>query len=230
MSKLLTEPVRITAWSYSRYNDYQQCPFKAKCKIILKLKEPGSVAMDRGSDIHKKIEAYLTGAVKRVPPEAKSLEKEYKAIKAKAPEVERELAFNSKWEPCSWFDRSAWCRVKMDAVILPTVGSDGVVTVIDHKTGNLKESGEYDSQLSLYGLAGLISYPTADTVISKLLFVDHGREVFSDPIPRKELKKLQKKWEIMVKTMLSDTKFRPIPGNYCRWCHFRKANGGPCEY
>lgn len=229
MSKLLTEPVRITAWSYSRYNDYQQCPFKAKCKIILRLKEPGSVAMDRGSGIHKKIENYLTGAAKRIPPEAKSLEKEYKAIKAKSPEVERELAFNSKWEPCSWFDRSAWCRVKMDAVVLPTV-ENPIVRLIDHKTGKLQEFGKYDEQLELYALAGLLTYQIAEKAKPSLLFVDAGKEVPSEEYSRKDVPKLKKKWELRIKPMLSDAKFKPVPGHYCNWCHFRKANGGPCVY
>ena len=36
---------KITAWSFSRYNLYQQCPGKAKLMYIDKLKEPTSDAM-----------------------------------------------------------------------------------------------------------------------------------------------------------------------------------------
>ena len=30
--------------------------------------------------------------------------------------------------------------------------------------------------------------------------------------------------------LLTDTLFAPRPGPYCRWCHFRKENGGPCTF
>ena len=33
-------PDQIKQWSYSRYSTYAQCPFRLKCKAILKLKEP----------------------------------------------------------------------------------------------------------------------------------------------------------------------------------------------
>ena len=43
----------VTAWSYSRYADYTQCPLKFKLKHIQRLPTKGSPAMDRGSAIHK---------------------------------------------------------------------------------------------------------------------------------------------------------------------------------
>lgn len=220
---------KITAWSFSRYNTYRKCPFQAKCKYVLKLKEPGSAATDNGTARHKDLEDYLKGTTKRLPAEAKSLEKEYKVLKARKPEVELEVAFTSKWERTDWFNwQNAWCRVKIDAIVPPVV-ENPVVDIKDHKTGKLKDNGEYGEQLELYSLTGLLIYPVAETAIASLLFIDHGKEILGEVHKRSEIPKLKKMWELRVEPMLSDTKFKPTPGFQCKWCHFRKSNDGPCS-
>ena len=64
----LTEK-KIKAWSFSRYDTYKQCPFKAKLRYIDKLKEPKSEAMERGSDIHKLCEDYISLPGRRLVPD-----------------------------------------------------------------------------------------------------------------------------------------------------------------
>jgi len=220
---------KILAWSYSRWDTYRKCPFLAKCKFVLKLKEPGSEAMDRGTGIHKKLETYLAGRARGFPREAVLLKETYVELKKAKPRTELEITFNSKWELTQWMGRDAWCRIKVDALVLPKV-ENPVVKVVDHKTGKLKEYGEYDEQLELYGLAGLLSFPIAEKAEAKLLFVDAGKEVPCEPFLRKDVEKLKKKWELRVTPMLKDEKFKPTPGHACKWCHFRKDNGGPCKF
>lgn len=221
----------ITSWSYSRWKCYEDCPRKAKYLFVDKMKEPSAPALERGTAIHAKIEKYLlTGG--RVPQEAKQLEAEYKVLRKQKPLVELEIAYNREWSPVDWFSRDAWCRIKVDALVPPiTDDNDPIVRVIDNKTGKIKEHGEYDEQLELYGLAGLLNYATANRSTGELWFVDHGKIVLAqEEFKRADLKKLQKKWEIRTKRMLSDKLFKPKPGNACRWCHFRKGNSGPCEF
>ena len=115
----------------------------------------------------------------------------------------------------------------------PVIDDDEpTVEVSDFKTGKLKDGySEYSVQLELYGLAGLLSYPTAKRATSKLIFIDHGVVVPSqDEFVQKDVKKLKKKWEIMVRPMLNDTQFKEKPGQACRWCHFSKAKGGQCKF
>lgn len=220
----------ITAWSFSRWGTYVECPRRAKYKFVDKLQEPSSPALENGTKVHAAIEAYLRGG--RAPKELGQLKKEYAELRKLKPLVEQEYAYRADWTPCDWFARDAWCRVKVDALVPPvTDAKDPTVRLIDHKTGKLKELGEYDEQLELYGLAGLIQFPTAALSTGELWFVDHGRIVEArQTFGRADEKKLKKKWEKAVKPMLSDTVFRPKPGNACRWCHFRKANNGPCEF
>ena len=224
---------KITSWSFSRLNVYQSCPKQAYFKFIRKLKEPGSAAMDRGSEYHKLCENYLLKGG-RIPKELKLISDTLKDLRKRGAIPEADFTFKADWSRTRWDDwTGAWCRVKADVVIPPLVDNDnGVIEVHDFKTGRLKEGySEYSVQLELYGLAGLLAYPTAEKAETSLIFIDHGKLVPSeDEFKRKDLKKLQKKWELRVRPMLNDTQFKPKPGDACRWCHFSKAKGGECQF
>ncbi len=56
---------KITAWSFSRYGDYQKCPLMAKFKAIDKIKEPSNKYLKRGTAIHKEAELYQTRKIER---------------------------------------------------------------------------------------------------------------------------------------------------------------------
>lgn len=217
-------PQQITAWSYSRYRDYEQCPQRAKYKHIDKMKEPGSPAMDRGTEIHKLAEEFAMGRLKNLPVELLKFKAKFLNLKKSKPVCEQEWAFDKGWRRCDWFAKEAWLRVKMDAAY--TLKEE--VLIIDHKTGKYRP-GEYAEQLELYGLAALLVYPEATVASCRLWFLDTGDEacaVFS----RKELPDLKKKWLKRTKPMLSDKRFAPKPGNHCRWCPFSKSKGGPCKF
>lgn len=237
---------RITAWSYSRYSKYTECPAAAKYKFIDKREEPGSAAMDRGDAIHKLAEAYVSGKLpkhsdsmipfdkqfkalekskfKKLPAELEKFTGEFAELKASKPLVEEMWCFKSDWAETVWNDwNGIWCRIKTDAVC-----TDGdTAYVIDHKTG--KNRGGYTEQMSLYGLGAFLKFPHIKKVVAQLWFLDSG-DVVPAEFEAKDLKPLQKDWEKKVKPMLNDTMFAPRPGNACRFCHFKKANGGPCKF
>ena len=230
---------RITAWSYSRYNDYKQCPLKAKFKHVDKLKEPGSPAMDRGSAIHKLAENFLKGLVRALPAELKTFGAFFRALKKLNPAVEQDWAFTANWVQCGWFDVVAWCRVKVDATAYDTVTKR--VRVVDHKTGRFNP--DHPDQLSLYAVAAFEVFPDADAADCELWYLDHPLCVggpLENPVrktfQRAEAQALKKDWEKRVKPMLADTRFAPRPNDRCRWCWFRKDNGqypggvGPCKF
>lgn len=217
--------MRIEAWSSSRYNDWVKCPRFAFYKHVMKMKEPGNAAMDRGSAIHKTLEKYINGDDPKAKPPVelhKNLVPDYMAMRDEGYICESELAFNNKWHITSWFGQAAWCRIKVDAI------SEDCSVIIDHKTGQQRDG--YDAQLELYALgADLISEVKHDKITTALLFVDHGTKEVK-VYPRDELDKLAVKWEKRVKPMLEDVAFVPCPGNACRWCFYRKSNNGPCEF
>lgn len=228
---------KITSWSFSRYAQYKACPAAAKFKFLDKLKEPQSEAMARGERIHKLAEDYAKGKIPKLPAELKLFKDEFKRLKAeKSKFIEESWTFKSDWSQTSWDDWSgAWLRVKMDAAYLNV--EHNALVVVDNKTGRFSDykKSEYEEQLQLYGLAGLKQFPTVDLVSPRLWYLDHGivhpnPEEYEIEYKRSDEAYLDKLWRAKVKPMLSDTTFKPTPGDACRFCHFKKEAGGPCVY
>lgn len=225
-------PQKITAWSYSRLRDYRKCPFYAKCKHVDRMKEPGNQAMDRGSAIHTLAENFVkkTAARQKCPPELAAFEEEFRTLQKRPTVVEENWAFTSQWTETGWFDKDAWCRVKVD-LCFQRLDVNHLV-IVDHKTGKVGTRDDYDEQAKLYATAGLIKYPTVEAVDPRLWYLDHGIEMPEDEVlfTRDQLPSLIKYWEKATKAMLTDTRFAPRPNDGCRWCHFSKAKGGPCKF
>lgn len=227
----------ITAWSFSRYNTYAQCPLRARLLYIDKRKEPGSPAMERGNDIHKLAEGYIKGQLPRLPKELALFRTSFTALRAAfrkgAVAVEETWAFRRDWTRTTWDDwNGCWLRVKLDAAHV--VGDE--VMVIDFKTGKFSPQynlDQYLEQLDLYALASLLVHPDK-TVTPWLHFLDQDVVYPATDQPRvytpKDLPRLKREWEKKIKPMLNDRKFAPRPSNMCRFCSFRKDNGGPCQY
>jgi len=216
---------KLEQWSYSRYALYKQCPAKAKYKHIDKLPDPGSPAMERGTEIHALAERYAKGDLKKLPAELAKFKAEFLALKKLNPLCEQEWAFTKEWKPTGWFDKECWVRVKTDAAYEL---ESGEAHVIDHKTGKVR-TGEYAEQMELYALAGLLMFPKARQVWTRLWYLDHGEEETA-LFMRKDLPMLIRKWNARTKPMLSDERFAPRPGYYCGWCPYSKEKGGPCKF
>ena len=216
-------PKMITAWSYSRWRDYNECPQKAKYKYLDRLPDPGGPALVRGSQIHDECEQYLLGNGE-ITENMEAFEEDFEALKkAKAvPELER--AFTSKWEPTGWVARDTWCRVKLDA---QEVISKTKSRVIDFKTGRLRQIDE--KQVELYAASEFLERPEVKTVQVELWYLDE-EQIKEQSYPRTKLKGILSKWSKQVAPMLKDTTFKPTPnGTSCRFCPFHQKKGGPCE-
>lgn len=183
--------------------------------------------MERGNAIHKLAEGFVNGVVKKMPAELKLFGAEIKDLKNKKASAEQSIAFDNNWSPCAWNDWDrAWLRIKVDAIVV-----DGsIATVIDYKTGKVRDGNEL--QLSLYDLGALLMYPTVKVVSSQLWYLDHGevRPIVPRQATQKDVPILKKDWLGRTKAMLADTRFAPRAGDYCSYCAFSKTKGGPCQY
>ena len=234
----------ITAWSYSRYNMWKQCPLKLKLSAIDRIKEPGNEAMQRGDTIHKAAEAYIKGTVAKLIPELKLFKKEFDVLRKQYKKsingmvVEDSWSFTKDWTETSWNDWvGCWVRIKLDCA--HHLDEDTMV-VTDWKTGKFRQemNEDYLEQLELYALAALVLHPHLMRVIPRLAYTDlgffypeTGKEKVYTPADIPRLKKL---WDKRVKPMMNDKIFAPKPNNFCGWCHYRKSNtangGGQCKY
>lgn len=232
----------VTSWSFSRYSDYRQCPAKFKYKVVDRLPEPSNPAMERGTKIHKLAEDYIKGVLKRLPIELDRFKSTFVLLrglykkKIRTMDVESTWAFTKTWVKTQWDDwTGCYLRIKMDCAV-ENIEDASQLIVYDWKTGKFRseQTTAYMEQLSLYALGAFHTYPHIKTVVPQLAYLDHGLlhpSVDATVVyKRKELPVLTKDWERRVKPLFNDTVFAPTPSDLCRWCHYRRANGGPCQY
>jgi PD-(D/E)XK nuclease superfamily len=227
----MTTPV-LTAWSYSRYADYERCPLFFKLKYLDKtLVDEGSAAMQRGSVIHKEAEDYTNGKLKKLPDNLKNFKAEFAQLRTMNPLVEQTWGFRKDWSwngRDSWFGDEVWLRVKMDVHV---VYDDNTGEVIDHKTG--RKYGTNEEQVELFGAVAFMRTPTLTSVKIRLWYLDiadptQNEEEFD--MSAKEAIAVRKKWDKKVIPMFNDRRFAPKPNDKCRYCPASKAKGGVCVY
>lgn len=231
----MTKPNKIEAVSYSRYTDHKKCPALAKFKHVDKRKEPEGKASAHGQEVHALAQKVAEGKIKTMPKDFKAFADRFKVLQRNNVLCEQEWAFDKNWKKVDWFAKDVFLRVKMDAHYLQaeiravgrTKVNEDVVVVIDFKSGRIYD--DHEEQRSLYALGAMLVYPTATRIITKHWYIDQGGEHITE-FPATDLEKLKKDWLKKFKPMLNDTRFAPRPGNYCRFCFFRKTNGGPCQF
>lgn len=217
----------VTAWSYSRYADYQQCPLMFKLKHIDRIKPPGSAAMDRGTAVHKEGEEFLKNKRRRKPPESyKHFADRMLELQQLNPVVELQEGFTKEWTPTGWFDKNTWLRIVCDVRV---EYDDDTADIIDFKTGRIYETNEH--QMELFSTAPFMKLPTLQKVTTRLWYLDvpKDNEIIRE-YTRKDYEAIRKDWTKRVRPMFEDKRFAPRQNPKCRWCHFRKDNGGPCKY
>lgn len=225
---------KITAWSWSRLSQYENCPAQCAYKNVDKVKEEQSPAMARGDRIHKEGEAWAKGGMASLPDSyAKfgTLMHQLKEIEATGVPllVEQMWGYTKDWRTTGWFGPATWLRIKADVAI---VYPDGDSDVIDYKTGREYEIN-YD-QLELTALGVMRRYPQVERVNTRLWYLDSGVERPSNPKQGVYLTEnsgeMMQKWEDRVGPMFADRTFAPKPGEHCHRCSFAKSKGGPCRF
>lgn len=237
---------KMDAWPYSRFKDWVQCPFKAYLKHVLRIKEPGSPAMDRGNHAHKTAEDLLLGKItweeaqaqaaesgdkKRFGPKAmpisfKPFEKDFAVAAKSEPVVEEQWGFAQTWAETGWFGPTTWLRVKLD---LCYIMKKATMKVVDHKTG--KKYADHAEQADLYALATFIKFPGITSIVVEYWYLDLGEKTTAT-FKRSEMPALIARWEGKVSPMMNDTIYPCRPGPYCRWCFHSKytaGGSGKCE-
>jgi len=165
----------------------------------------------------------ITKNIEKLGPELQGLwEKGYIAEEA--------WALTPDWTEIDFFDKKAWCRMKIDAY-----GSEKKreMTLVDFKTGKMR--GGYLAQLELYAVAAFSLFDDIDKIHAELWYLDHGK-IVDERVDKnsvfhvKDYDRLRKRWERRIKPMMSDEKFRPTQNQFCNWCSFKKSKGGPCQF
>lgn len=220
----------ITQWSYSRLKTWEECPLKARLKFIQKLPEADSIHAARGTELHARAAAFIER--KEEIPSLSPLSGVKHILEsfripdgAAVVRTELQQGFDRQWNATTWFGPQVYGRVIYDLHLKQ--GPE--VKVRDHKTGKIREE-EHNEQLDLYNTAALATDETVEVSEAAIIYIDHNKE--SKPIKmfRSQLKERKEYWDERAGKMLADDIFAPRPNANCKWCHYRKTNGGPCQF
>lgn len=218
----------ITAWSYSRYSLWAQCPAKYDYQNNKKLPQPQSPQMARGDMMHKATAKFLLGTAPGLPTEVMQHQRvvniiqEIKAFPDKV--VEQQWGFTNQWKETGWFGNATWFRQVLDVGLLY---EDLTAECVDWKSG--KEYGDNSEQMELQALSVMHKYSACKDVTTRLVYFDSGSEIF-DEYKGADKAKLTAKWEAKVQPMFADTTFIARPNDKCKFCHYRRSNNGPCKF
>lgn len=225
---------QFKAWSFSRKGDYDKCAMMACLKHLHKIPsfrpdppKGKESPLDRGSRIHGLADVFITASrAKKLPDELELFAEEFAHLRKirKRVNVEIQFAVDAAWQECDWFSRTAWCRGKIDA----EYENGDTLVLIDYKTGRFKHELE---QLELYAAVRSVMAPAhIKKFRCEFWFLDEGR-INGATYTRAQAKKFQARFTKETRKMLADTTFKATPSdNACRWCDYRKKDGGPCKY
>jgi CRISPR/Cas system-associated exonuclease Cas4 (RecB family) len=210
------------SFSNSSIKLYEQCPYKYKLQRIDGLQEPTGSAAERGKTIHAELESALIGLpiYSEITEYWESFINELKAMGAK-PEVE--LGFTHDWEPCGFSQGEVWLRGVLDVLSL----NNTTAYVADWKTGKERD---YEDQVKLYAVMVMAAYPEIEEVKIEILYVDLKKKVSYGTIKRIDFESLRDWITSRILKIQADDIYAPKPSFNCKWCHFRKDNGGPCRW
>ena len=217
--------------------EFEKCKYLAWLKYVAQTPEPerplpeGKTehANDRGTRIHEAAEMYVRGGVELIP-ELKKLKPEFEELRRLYQkglvQMEGEWAVNLEWEPVAWSSADAWCRMKLDVLVINEDGTHA--RVIDHKTGKRQGNEiKHTEQGQLYQLSTFLRFPEIETIDVEFWYTDLG------DIDRKKYSRIQgvqyfNKYNDRLLAISNCVEFPPNPNAFsCRWCPY---NGNACEF
>lgn len=235
----------FTAYSYTRWKDWDGCPAFAAYKHLDKY-DPGpkSPAMERGAMIADLEEKYVKGQTAKLPPELDLFRAEFKALRAAWPKeggktlfLEESWCFRADWSTTVWNDWDG-VRVRVKTDVAWASKDFSSVAIWDNKTGKMRpqQVADYLLQLDLYEAGAVSRFPTAEEVTTRLVFTDLGVG-YPEEGPRVSTRAqaLEKRaeWDERAAPMLADRAYKPKPGSKCSdfgGCPYSKSKSGPCPY
>lgn len=212
-------------WSLSSLGTFEKCQLKYKFQNIDKLPSPRGTAANRGVDVHKHIEDFISGKTQALPTEINYWTQTLTQLREQGATPEVRISLTREWSPTEWDAANVWVRGILDLRV--TSESEG--QVYDWKTGKIYP--DHDDQKSLYSAMLLSSDPELQRVRATHVYIDLNQrreKVFA----RDDLPDLRKHWEVRASFLerTAPEDMIPSPGYHCRYCAFSKSKGGPCRF
>jgi len=210
-------------WSYSRYGTWKKCPALLRFQNEALERPPIPPAAQRGLDLHKAAELFILGETDELPDLLEYYRGFLVLLRTHEAVPELKLAVDSEWNALDFEDPNRWWRGVLDCVL----EGKSNITIFDWKTG--QEYDDHRDQREIYAAAYHGSNINDVPIKVMHVYFDKKLNTITEFRPD-DIPEIRKRWENNVDMMFSDTRMAPNPGWHCRSCHFRRENGGPCQF
>lgn len=211
------------AYSYSAISTYKKCPAKYNFAYNRRLpRGPAGPAAQRGLRLHQSVENLLLGKTDTLDSEIEHYEDFFKSLRDIGAEPETKWGVTDDWQQCGFDDEAARLRGIVD-IRLPL---DGSVALYELKTGKVYE--EHMQQMNMYATVELAKGDTKEVqVIATYLDQNTTKDITYTASMLNEYKAM---WNRTMDMIDAEHNWMANPQFSCKWCDYRKDNGGPCPF
>jgi hypothetical protein len=165
-------PDKLPIGTYSFYNAFSNCPFKAYNIYVAKtVPYVESPEMAWGNKVHSAMENRIKYGTP-LPDEMAAAEETAQGFEDYAKhltvKVEYQLAMRLDGEACDYWDPKAWFRGKLDCVTM----SPTFAWLVDWKTGNVREDA---FELETNALLLKVNHPQLETIRGEYFWMKTGQ-------------------------------------------------------
>lgn len=239
-------------WSFSQWENYNECPARWKFQSVLKLpRSPSGPAAARGTSMHERVSGYIEKQsgfdlkwLKFGDPDERFGDKSPAVIHDKYIPIidayrdhpngdkyaEKQLCMDTNWSITAPKSALHAFTGVLDAVRYSKYNADemGVLRIAEWKSGKPKES--HAEQRSIYALIGLRNWLAATVQVTTYYL-----ESATEPPGKLKVEAIEtgayvQKWDQRRNRMQGDKVCAPRPGYYCNWCDYATKKGGPCKF
>jgi hypothetical protein len=232
--------MKLNNVSASKYNCYQECPYRFQLQYVYKLMQPESDAFFIGKKYHQSVEEFHKGIHQDIIIEklkSEMLKDSTKVTIDNFALVRRMFELYVKY-PLNYetLKTEAWFNFKLTRLPIPVVGivdrivSDGI---IEYKTSSFDYTDENTKgiQTDIYSSFFFLVYKTLPIVRyyvmnkKKIKQLDYKPQLIEIKKTKKDIDSLLDKLLIFYNNVKAE-KFNPTPGKQCLWCSFKEN----CKY
>ena len=219
MTKILNAKGRPFSWSFSRLNDFENCPKKyAEASFYCTAPYVQTPEGAWGDRVHKAAEMFMKGIPHKDEEALLPVEPYCTQIIRSGchTEAELEIALTRDLKLTNWFSGAAWLRIKIDLIVEI---SKIVSSVVDWKTGRTIKHDQ--DQLRLAAAVLNILRPHIKQYKGAYIWTQHKKVVPIDPIDASECPAI---WEGFIARVYRMEeawrleRFPARPSGLCPWC------------
>lgn len=215
------------AWSWTRLQKFEQCPFAFYANYISKQVEPfqENEAIKYGNQVHTALELYIKDG-RELPKNLLHLKQMVDHLKANFETIaEPPYALDMAWHPCRPTD---WNRAHIRAKIDVLAEQGPLAHQWDWKSGKPRNSDL--AQLQLCSLIILVHKPKLEEIRSRFVYTEHRKFSEECVVTRDDFEDLKDHFcerADRIEQCVQSGKWQKRPSGLCGWCSVLHAE---CEH